>query len=183
MPIYTRTGDKGKTSLFTGKRVWKDNARVEAYGSIDELNAVLGVVVFFISQMRSRQKTYIYNVVVDVQTTLFYLGSYLADLPDTLEDIDLEQKTSQFENKIDEMTLKMSPLSNFILPGGGAVGSFLQFARTVARRAERQLIRLSRTEELDKAVIVYINRISDLLFTLARFANFIEEKKEVIWSR
>ena len=163
--------------------MWKDNARVEAYGSIDELNTVLGAVVFFVSQMRSKQRRYIYNIVVDVQTTLFYLGSYLADLPDVLSNVDLSKKTVEFEKQIDAMTLKMPKLSHFILPGGGGTGSFLQFSRTVARRAERQLIKLSKTEEIDRSIIIYINRLSDLLFTLSRYANFIEKKKEIMWSR
>lgn len=183
MAIYTRTGDKGKTSLFSGKRVWKDNARVEAYGSIDELNSALGIAAFFILEMRSVQREYLFNIVIDVQTTLFYLGSYLADLPDALSSIDLGKKTVEFEKQIDTMALKMPKLSHFILPGGGGAGSFLQFSRTVARRAERRLITLSKTEKIDRGVIVYINRLSDLLFTLSRYANFIEKKKEVIWKR
>lgn len=183
MAIYTRTGDKGMTSLFSGKRVWKNHARVETYGTIDELNALLGVIHAHIGQLRSKKKVYLQKIVVDIQNTLFYIGSYLADLPDTIEGINLPQKTKEFEKKIDEMTEKLPQLSNFILPGGSIVGALFQQARTVARRAERQLIKLIQDEKIDDRVIAYINRLSDLLFTMSRFANHIEKKKEKIWSR
>lgn len=182
MPIYTKTGDKGKTSLFSGKRVWKDNVRVDAYGTIDELNSIIGVSASHL-KLKNKNNSYLKNILIDVQRTLFYVGSYLADLPDTIENIDLEQKTSDFEKEIDFMTKKMPVLSNFILPGGGAVGSSLQHARTVARRAERSLVHLAKKEKVDARVVKYINRLSDFLFTASRFANHIQKIKEEIWER
>lgn len=182
MPIYTKTGDKGKTSLFSGKRVWKDNIRVEAYGTIDELNSIIGVAISHLKP-RNKNNNYLKTILVDVQKTLFYLGSYLADLPDTIENTDINQKVEEFEHQIDSMTKKMPTLSNFILPGGGVAGAALQHARTVARRAERNLVSLSKKEEVDARVVKYINRLSDLLFTAARFANYADKKKETIWER
>lgn len=180
MPIYTRTGDKGKTSLFSGKRVLKSDRRVEAYGTIDELNAILGVIS---AHMSNKKFENLRTIMVSIQNNLFYIGSHLADLPDAIDDINLPQKTKDFEKYIDEMTEKMPRLNNFIIPGGGVIGAFFQQARTIARRSERQLVRLAQEEKIDESVIAYINRLSDLLFTMSRFANFIEKKKEVIWER
>lgn len=182
MPIYTKTGDKGKTSLFSGKRVWKDNVRVEAYGTIDELNSIIGVSVSHL-KLTNKNITYLKNILSDVQKTLFYVGSYLADLEDTIDSINLNKKVEEFERQIDLMTSKMPTLSSFILPGGGVVGATLQHARTVARRAERNLVHLKHKEDVDERVVKYINRLSDLLFTASRFANHIEKKKEEIWER
>lgn len=181
MPIYTRTGDRGKTSLFSGKRVSKSHVRVETYGTIDELNSLLGVARAHLG--KKIHTRYIQTILVDIQKALFYLGSYLADLPDTLADIDIRKQVDLFEKHIDEMTEKLPLLNNFILPGGSVAGATLQHARAVARRAERQLVRLAKKEHIDPDVIKYINRLSDLLFTLARYANHLEKKKETIWSR
>lgn len=183
MPIYTRTGDKGKTSLFSGKRVWKYDIRVEAYGSLDELNALLGVIASHLHDSKIPRKHYITDIITSIQTTLFYICSYLADLPDALDAINLKSQTTKFEKKIDEMTNQMPRLSNFILPGGGIVGAYLQHARTVARRAERQVMKLHQKEAINTDVISYVNRLSDLLFTLSRFANYKERKRETIWER
>jgi len=182
MPIYTRTGDKGTTSLFSGKRVLKSSARVDSYGTIDELNSILGIIAAYLHK-KTKATVYLRTITHDIQKTLFYIGSHLADLPDAIEDIDLPDKTKQFEHYIDEMTDQMPPLNNFILPGGGIVGAYFQHARTVARRAERCLVRLSEKEKVDTRVIAYINRLSDLLFTMSRYANFKEKKKEVVWER
>ncbi len=182
MPIYTKTGDKGKTSLFSGKRVWKNNVRVDTYGTIDELNSIIGVAVSHLN-LKNKNNKYLKNILIDVQKTLFYIGSYLADLPDTIENIDINQKVDEFEHQIDSMTKKMPTLSNFILPGGGVAGASLQHARTVARRAERNLVRLSKKEEVDTRVVKYIDRLSDLLFTASRFANHTQKIKEEIWER
>lgn len=183
MPIYTKTGDRGKTSLFSGKRVWKNHIRVGSYGTIDELNAVLGVVDAYLAASKIRNKTYIKEILGDVQSTLFYLGSYLADLPDVIDDVDLPKKTREFEHWIDEMTEKMPRLTNFILPGGSVVGALFQQARTICRRGERNLVQLAQKEEVEESVTQYINRLSDLLFTLSRYTNFLEKKKETIWQR
>ena len=182
MAIYTRTGDKGKTSLFSGKRVWKDNLRVETYGSLDEVNSIIGVSIANL-KLSNKKIIHLKNLLIDIQRTLFYVNSYLAGLYDAIDSIDLNKKIEIFEKEIDEMTQKVPKLSNFILPGGGTAGANLQHARAVARRAERLIVKLSRRERVDERAIKYINRLSDFLFTASRFANFIEKKKERIWSR
>lgn len=182
MPIYTKTGDKGKTSLFSGKRVWKDNVRVEAYGTVDELNSIIGMAVSHLN-LKNKNNKFLKNILMDIQRTLFYVGSYLADLPDTIENIDINQKVEKFEHQIDFMTAKIPPLTNFILPGGGVPGATLQHARTVARRVERCLVTLAKKEKVDARIIKYVNRLSDLLFTASRFANYTDKKKETIWER
>src|SRR3972149_4471970 len=146
MPIYTRTGDKGKTSLFSGKRVPKYDSRVEAYGTIDELNSIIGIVVSHIPASRKEGRK-LANILFSIQSDLFYIGAYLADLPDSIEDIDLSEKTLALEKNIDVMLRKVLTPTNFILPGGGKTASFLHQARTVTRRAERALVRLSQREK------------------------------------
>src|SRR3989337_396155 len=183
MPIYTKTGDRGKTSLFSGKRVWKHDLRVEAYGTVDELNPILGLALAALPHKKNKQIAYLRDLILEVQKSLFYIGSYFADLPDTLEEIDLIGKTNRFEKEIDLMTNKMPKLANFIFLDGGLAGSFLQNARAIARRAERQIVKLSKKEKIDVRLLKYINRLSDLFFTMARYANHIEGKKERIWER
>lgn len=182
MPIYTKTGDKGKTSLFSGKRVWKDDIRIEAYGTLDELNSVIGIILSF-NTKKNKESKYIDQILKRVQRSIFPICSYLADLPDVIHDVDLESEIKQFEKEIDFMTQKMPRLTNFILPGGGVAGAHLHLARTVSRRAERAIIKLYKKEKVDTRIIQYINRLSDLFFTLARYSNFIEKKKETIWER
>jgi cob(I)alamin adenosyltransferase len=183
MPIYTRTGDKGTTSLITRERVWKSSIRVETYGTIDELNAVLGVIASFLESSPLSEKDYISEILATIQNDLFFVGSYFANPGQKDIGVDLNAHTKSFEKKIDEMTTKMPELANFILPGGGVVGSHFHLARTVARRAERQVVRLLQEDVLEDSVIKYINRLSDLFFTLARFANFVEGKKEIKWKK
>ncbi len=183
MAIYTKKGDRGKTSLFSGVRVWKYHPRIEAYGTLDELNTILGLVIASLPKKKNKGTDYLAELLFDVQKTLFYICSYLADLPDALVDADLASKTDMFEQKIDYMTAKMPQLSNFIFPGGSQSSAFLQNARAVARRAERQIVKFSQKEKIDERLIKYVNRLSDFLFTAARFANHIEGKKERIWSR
>lgn len=182
MPIYTKTGDKGKTSLFSGKRVWKDDMRINAYGTLDELNSAIGIILSF-NTKKTKENKYITRILLSIQKAIFPICSYLADLPDTLSDIDLNKKIQKLEKEIDYMTKKMPELSNFILPGGGVVGAHLHLARTVSRRAERKIIKLHKKEPVDIRVIQYVNRLSDLFFTLARYANHIEKKKETTWER
>lgn len=183
MPIYTKTGDKGETSLFSGKRVSKSDIRVETYGSVDELNSLLGVARSFLNIEFSPEVKKLDLQIEDIQQTLFYCGSYLADLSDALDDIDLGKKTKAFEQEIDAMTEKLPPLNNFIIPSGGQAGAHLQLARAVSRRAERQLVRLNQQSKVDASLIKYVNRLSDVLFTMSRFINHIEKKKETIWQR
>lgn len=178
MPIYTRTGDKGQTSLFGGSRVLKSDDRVDTYGTVDELNSLLGVVV---ASLGTKHKKIAQDLEA-IQHDLFDIGSYLAN-PKAIPVTRLQERISDFEQNIDRMTEKMPELHNFILPGGGRVGASLHQARTVCRRAERRLVSLMQHENIDEHVVKYINRLSDLLFTMARFVNHKEKKKETIWTR
>ncbi len=179
--IYTKTGDRGKTSLFDGTRVDKDNIRIEAYGTIDELNSVIGVVCVI-----GKTHKKIGSLLQTVQNDLFAIGAHLANPSGTYEKkfiAHLDSKVFLFEKAIDDMTEKLPVLTNFILPGGGLTGSHIHLARTVARRAERTIVALAQQEEVDGSVIRYLNRLSDLLFTISRFVNFLEKKKETIWKK
>ncbi len=175
-PIYTKTGDKGKTSLFDGKRVLKSDKKVETYGTIDELNSAIGVASAFI-KIASVNKE-----LEEIQNDLLEIGSSLA-VSSTLPAPQIANRPKEFEVLIDKLTKEMPPLSQFILPGGGKGGSLIHVARTIARRAERRIVDLNRTEEIDNTIIVYLNRLSDLLFTIARFVNYKEKKKEKIWRK
>jgi cob(I)alamin adenosyltransferase len=185
MKIYTRTGDRGKTSLFGGKRVSKASARVDAYGTVDELNSMIGVVIVQIENRKSK----IVNLKKEleaIQHDLFAIGSYLASpgSKGAEERVkNLEVRVKEFEELIDEMTKKLPELRNFILPGGGKVGSELHVARTICRRVERRLVAFIKKEKVGDGVLMYFNRLSDLLFTMARFANMKEKKKETIWKK
>lgn len=175
-PIYTKTGDKGKTSLFDGKRVLKSDKKVETYGTIDELNSMIGLASSFI------KITSINKELEEIQNDLLEIGSSLA-VSSTLPAPQIENRPKEFEALIDNLTRQMPPLNQFILPGGGKGGAQLHVARTIARRAERRVVDLARTEEIDNTIIVYLNRLSDLLFTMARFINHKEKNKEKIWRK
>ena len=183
MAIYTKKGDKGKTSLGSGQKVWKDSERVEAYGTTDELNAALGVVASECFQINEGYAKYLNEIIYQIQDDLFCIGSYLSNPANANLIEELPKKTALFEKYIDEMTEKIPQLSNFILPGGGKVGSLFQFTRTVSRRAERAIVSLSRKNKINEDVLQYINRLSDLLFTMSRFSNYNEKVSEVIWKR
>lgn len=175
MAIYTRTGDKGRTSLFNGQRVLKSDLRVEAYGTIDELNSAIGVVLSQISNLKAE--------LIKIQNDLLDIGSSLAN-PSLISHLSfLISRAKDFERFIDQMTAQMPALKNFILPGGGKTGAMLHLVRAISRRAERRVIELNNKAKIDKNIIVYMNRLSDLLFTMARFANFKEKKKETIWTK
>src|ERR1700750_1976630 len=127
MPIYTKTGDRGKTSLFSGKRVFKDDLRVETYGTLDELNSAIGLSISYLSKTNKKSK-YVAQLLTSVQTTLFYIGSYFADLPDVVNDIDFDQELKTFETSIDKVMSEMPKFTNFVLPGGGKSGASLHVA-------------------------------------------------------
>ncbi len=185
MPIYTRTGDEGKTSLFSGVRVSKADIRVEAYGTVDELNSVLGVAIAGNQKSKIKNQKYkskLKNELLLIQNDLLEIGSALAN-PASEPLNFLTKRVKEFENFIDQMTEQMPPLRNFILPGGGRAGSLLHLARAISRRAERRIVALNNKERVDNNIIIYLNRLSDLLFTMARFQNFKEKKKETIWRK
>src|SRR5690348_989404 len=181
MPIYTRTGDKGKTSLFDGTRVLKSHRRVDTYGTIDELNSMIGAALAFLgNRERGAGINKVRSELEKIQHDLLDIGSALAT-PHPMPVEGLEKRPKEFEKMIDDLTKKMPELKNFILPGGGKAGSLLHVCRTIARRAERQLVGLMQKEELDQTIVMYLNRLSDLFFTLARYTNYKEKKKEVRW--
>jgi cob(I)alamin adenosyltransferase len=179
--IYTKTGDDGRTGLFGGGRVAKDDLRVEAYGDVDELNAVLGMSRSV--EMMPR----IDEVLAPVQRDLFAIGALLATPHPEKHREQLEKarmsdkRIAQLEAAIDDAEEELEPLKAFILPGGTPKASTLHVARTVCRRAERSIIRLQRQAEVPQIVIVYLNRLSDLLFVLARLANRRAGAGEVTW--
>lgn len=179
MKIYTKTGDKGETSLFGGGRVPKDHARVEAYGAIDELNAALGLA------LSTGPGESIEQWLREVQQHLFQLGSDLATPLDAKSDwvVRIGQgQVSWLEHAIDTMTAELEPLRNFILPGGTPVAAHLHLARTICRRAERRLVTLGEAAETNAFALIYINRLSDWLFTLARYENAKAGLSEQKWS-
>ena len=181
MKIYTRAGDEGATALFGGGKVGKDHPRVEAYGDVDELNASLGLARSIDMMPR------IDEVLVPVQRDLFAIGALLAT-PDhekmkeqlTKARID-EQRIEELERAIDACEAELDPLTSFIIPGGTPKAAALHVARTVCRRAERRVVHLSADIELPAMVVVYLNRLSDLLFMLARVANKRAGAGEVTW--
>lgn len=176
MSIYTRFGDKGKTSLYGGKTVSKGSLRIDAYGSIDELNSWLGVVLTEIRDTKIKKELFI------IQSDLFEIGASLASNIENKKNKGyFEKRVKKFEEEMDRLTKKLPKLMNFILPGGGKTGSFLHVARTVARRAERRTAELSEKEDINKEILIYMNRLSDLLFTFARYINYKEKKKELLW--
>lgn len=174
--IYTKTGDKGTTALFGGTRVSKANMRVEAYGTVDELNSHIGLVISLITEDKVITK------LTQIQHELFDIGGNLAD-PKSKELGYLDDRVGEMEKYIDEMTKKLTPLTNFILPGGGRAGATIHIARTIARRAERRVVELGESEAIHENIKRYFNRLSDLLFTMARYVNMLEEKEETIWKK
>ena len=175
MKIYTKTGDKGETRLMGGKRVNKADPRISAYGQVDELNSSIGLAISF---LRSRQDLFldIVGVLEQVQNDLFVLGSDLAD-PSSRQQANSktprtsEKMASALEPTIDKIESELEPITFFILPGGSIEASLLHLSRGVARRAERAVVSLSKSQPLNPAIIVYLNRLSDLLFVTARLAN------------
>ena len=175
--IYTKTGDKGKTSLASGKRVAKDHIRIKSYGSVDELNSILGIVRHAISKKNAK-------VISEIQNDLFDLGADLAtpivSKPKFKPLRNTEKQVKRIEKKIDEYNKKLKPLSSFILPGGTMSASYLHNARTVARRAETNMVSLSTREKVNPLALQYINRLSDLFFVLSRVENNYG-KKDILW--
>jgi cob(I)alamin adenosyltransferase len=179
--IYTKSGDTGETSLIGGKRVSKASDRVNAYGDIDEANAFIGIIISSIKYDDIKQ------LLQEIQKDLFVLSSDLADpsYPDNPYNIPRveEYMISKIEKAIDSYNEELSELSNFILPGGSIASSLLHYARAVIRRAERSIVRLNVKTTINPLIIKYVNRLSDLLFILARVANKREGINDIIWTK
>jgi cob(I)alamin adenosyltransferase len=179
MKIYTKTGDKGTTALFGGTRVSKHNLRIEAYGTVDELNAVLGLLA---DQEANARRV---DELRGIQSYLFTIGSHLAAAPgkklDYLPALSVSA-VSDLEKSIDQMDSELEPLKYFILPGGHQAVSFSHLARTVCRRAERRCTALHDLEPIDEHIIIYLNRLSDYLFTLGRMLARELDVKEIPWN-
>ena len=179
MKIYTKTGDAGKTSLIGGTRVLKSDLRIDAYGTIDELNSYLGVV----SSQYGEEETKTF--IKEIQDRLFTIGSELACDPDkkikmVLPDL-YEADVELLEKRIDEMDTQLPVMKHFILPGGSEVVSFIHVARCVCRRAERKCIGLQQHSTVDPLIIKYLNRLSDYLFMLGRYKAMQNKDEEIIW--
>ncbi len=185
--VYTRTGDDGLTGLVGGDRVAKDARRVEAYGAIDELNAVVGLARSFnAEQPASPARTKLEGILQRLQNELFDVGSELATPPEAEYEGMFKVSADDvraLKRLMDECQKDLAPLQSFILPGGGVVSAFLHQARTVCRRAERDVLRLSREEEIGAHVLPYVNRLSDLLFVLSRWIGKHDGEAEYLWER
>lgn len=196
MKVYTRTGDKGQTSLFGGERVSKANMRVATYGTFDELNSVLGWSIA--ESAEKKHLDFLASWIAETQKDLFALGAWIAS-PKACENIAAgkpayeggrkdrttlnQARIDDMEKEIDSWEKELQPMKAFILPGGSKTGSILHFARTVCRRAERETVALSESgETVPEFAIMYLNRLADALFVLARYVNHLEGQPETFWS-
>ena len=186
--VYTRAGDQGETQLVGGRRVPKDSPRIEAYGTLDELNSIVGLARVFNAERLSAHERHRWldEVLRRLQNELFDLGSELATPADAAYEgmwrVGATQVTA-LERLIDECQKDLAPLQSFVLPGGGRVGGFLHQARTVCRRAERRILALSRAEPIGAWPLKYVNRLSDLLFVLSRWVGKHLGETEYLWAR
>jgi len=186
--IYTKSGDKGQTGLVGGQRVAKDSLRIEAYGTVDELNAIIGLVrrANLDEEGPDAAKAQLDGILGRVQNELFNLGSLLATLPEDLAPQQPrveERHVEQLEREIDQMNEHLPPLRSFTLPGGGQVSSWLHLARTVCRRTERRLVSLVAAEPgTDPLAVKYVNRLSDLLYVMGRWNVRERGESEPLWT-
>lgn len=176
MKIYTKTGDAGETGLFSGQRVGKDHPRVSAYGALDEMNSVIGVAI------AAGPRDEVRVALESVQRLAFELGSDLATVlkPGARPRVG-EEETRRLELEIDAMTARLPELREFILPGGSPAAAQIQLARAVCRRVEREVVAAAVSEAIPHEAAVFLNRLSDYLFTLARYENFLSGVKETGW--
>lgn len=187
MKLYTGSGDRGKTSLFSGERVAKGHLRIEAYGDVDELNSVLG----WLASVIPRKQNEILLEIRRIQSELFHIGAWLATTPDSAATGDLQAIDADFhrplELAIDRMQAQLRPLDRFILPGGHLSAAVAHVARTVSRRTERHVVALFETFASEKMpddyrqILIYLNRLSDYLFALARYCNHSNGLDDVPW--
>lgn len=176
MKIYTKTGDEGKTSLFDNSRVWKSDERIMSYGAIDELNSSIGIALSL--ELDDEVK----DILIKIQNDLFVVGSDLANPDMSDKKIRTTRDMSVFlEQKIDLLEPQLEPLTSFILPGGTLLASILHLSRTISRRAETHVVALSKNEEINKEAAIYLNRLSDLMFILARVTNNRKKIPDIIW--
>lgn len=178
MKIYTKTGDKGTTSLFGGARVNKDDLRIEAYGTIDELNATLAMLIECIDQNDLKAS------IIAIQSSLFDMGSYLAADPSgdfKMPGVDAED-CNTLEKLIDQYNKDLKPLTNFVLPGGSEGNARAHLARTICRRAERRVVSLQKVSEVKEEIVIYLNRLSDLLFIISRWIAQEKGTSEILWT-
>lgn len=188
MKIYTKTGDKGTTSLYDGTKVCKDNIIIECIGSIDELNSDIGLCISFLEKTRFIGLNIYLLLLKDIQSQLFDLGALIAYPSDPSKkqlDFDIEQEnTKKIEKAIDDMTRDLPKLVNFILPGGSIEMSIVHRVRTTCRRTERKLVLLKNNSiNVQDNCLVFINRLSDFFFTLARYVGKLQEIDEVIYKK
>ena len=187
MKIYTKTGDKGETSLFGGSRVKKYNLRIEAYGTVDELNSHIGLI----RDQKIDEETF--NNLINIQNQLFTIGAMLATPPNKeklkngvdrlkIDKINIDE-IEFLEKEIDLMNTSLESMKNFILPGGHTVVSFCHIARCICRRVERITVELNDNEPVNKYILIYLNRLSDYLFVLARKLTIDNKAKEIPWKQ
>ena len=178
MKIYTKTGDEGKTSLFDNSRVWKSDERIMSYGAVDELNSSIGIALSL--ELDHEIK----DILIKIQNDLFIVGSDLAnpDMSDKKIRTTIEMITF-LEQKIDLLEPQLEPLTSFILPGGTLLASIIHLSRTISRRAETHVVALSQNEEINKDAAIYLNRLSDLMFVLARSINNRKKISDIVWKR
>ncbi len=186
--VYTRTGDRGETGLVGGKRVPKDSPRIVAYGTIDELNAIVGIVRTFNEERLAEgaHHRWLDEALRKIQNELFDLGSELATPPEAEYEGMFkvgEAEVTALERLMDHCQKDLEPLKSFTLPGGGRINAFLHQARTVCRRAEREVLRLSRAEPINEWALRYVNRLSDAFFVLGRWVGKRMGEKEYLWER
>ena len=181
MKVYTRTGDKGETSLVGGQRVKKCCQRIESYGTADELNSFLGLLMTYAKDSAD------HDSLTRIQRTLFVVGAYLATEPKEggyMPDISqLSEQTDLLEREIDRISEALPQLRHFILPGGERAAAVAHVCRTVCRRAERRILALAQQIEIAPELLAYVNRLSDYLFVLSRKLNVDEKKEEIIWNK
>lgn len=178
MKIYTKTGDEGETGLFGGQRVNKSHDRIEAYGTLDELNAFIGLL------RDSQQGEMERNILFEIQNRLFSLGAYLATPPKPGQVVELDitkEDVTLLEQEMDRMDASLEPLRNFILPGGHPQVSYAHLARTICRRAERQCVRMHQEAPINSLALNYLNRLSDYFFVLARYLSKKLAVEEIAW--
>ena len=184
--VYTKTGDDGTTSLADGTRILKNNIRIETYGTVDELNACLGIIKEHMNTLSIWDFSDFSQIFISIQNGLFNIGSDLATPLDKRWKnmiVINEKSVDNLEKTMDYFLLKMKPLQDFVLPGGSLLNSYLHLARTICRRAERLCVTLEVSEQINHQCVIYLNRLSDLFFVLSRYVLILDEIDEVLWKK